>query len=293
MRPQVGSAGFRIDLGVRHPERAGRYILAVECDGATYHSSLWARERDRLRQDVLEGMGWRFHRIWSTDWFHRRSDERDRLRQSLEQARAAEGPSYGGCNATLPVVPSTESIGDTPTTESNSIPEPTLSAPPYRRAQIQFHGSEAPHEIPIQRLSGLVARIVEVEGPIHEEEVSRRIATAFGLARAGPRIRKVVQDAISAKDGVILMDGRFCMSIDQQRNPPVRDRSMENSPTTRAEYLPPIEIRAAASMVERESGQMSRDELISATARLLGFARTGQDVRARIRAALSANGGKV
>jgi hypothetical protein len=64
--PQVGSAGFRIDMGIRHPEKPGTYILAVECDGATYHSALWARERDRLRQDVLEHLGWRFHRIWST-----------------------------------------------------------------------------------------------------------------------------------------------------------------------------------------------------------------------------------
>jgi hypothetical protein len=65
---QVGSAGFRIDLAVRDPAEPGRYMLAVECDGATYHSAVWARERDRLRQEVLEGLGWRFYRIWSTDW---------------------------------------------------------------------------------------------------------------------------------------------------------------------------------------------------------------------------------
>jgi hypothetical protein len=85
--PQVGSAGFRIDMGVRHPDRPGTYILAVECDGATYHSALWARERDRLRQDVLEHLGWRFHRIWSTDWFYNRRVEIDRLRVALNTAR--------------------------------------------------------------------------------------------------------------------------------------------------------------------------------------------------------------
>ena len=85
---QVGSAGFRIDLGVRHVERPGRYILAVECDGASYHRALWARERDRLRQDILEGLGWQFHRIWSTDWFYRREQEIERLRVALEGALA-------------------------------------------------------------------------------------------------------------------------------------------------------------------------------------------------------------
>ncbi|MEO1745336.1 MAG: hypothetical protein AAFR13_02290 [Pseudomonadota bacterium] len=83
---QVGSGGFLIDLGVNHPARPGQYMLAIECDGATYHSSLWSRERDRLRQEVLEHLGWRFHRIWSTDWFQRRESEKERLREALELA---------------------------------------------------------------------------------------------------------------------------------------------------------------------------------------------------------------
>lgn len=67
--PQVGVAGYRIDLGVVDPKHPGRFILGVECDGATYHSSKVARERDILRQKVLEGLGWTIHRIWSTDWW--------------------------------------------------------------------------------------------------------------------------------------------------------------------------------------------------------------------------------
>ena len=88
---QVGRTGFRIDLGIRHSDRPGQYIAAVECDGATYHSALWARERDRLRQDILENLGWQFHRIWSTNWFHRRDSEIRRLAGALEAARQAAG----------------------------------------------------------------------------------------------------------------------------------------------------------------------------------------------------------
>ncbi|SFK17267.1 DUF4011 domain-containing protein [Methylocapsa palsarum] len=88
--PQVGSAGFKIDLAVRDPSDPGRYMLAVECDGATYHSALWARERDRLRQQVLEGMGWRIYRIWSTDWFYRRGEQLEKLKAALDAAKAAQ-----------------------------------------------------------------------------------------------------------------------------------------------------------------------------------------------------------
>jgi very-short-patch-repair endonuclease len=67
---QYGTSGYWIDFAVQHPVEPGRYVLAIECDGATYHSSKSARDRDRLRQEQLEQKGWRFHRIWSTEWFH-------------------------------------------------------------------------------------------------------------------------------------------------------------------------------------------------------------------------------
>ena len=69
VHPQVGVGGYRIDLGVKHPKYPHGYLLGIECDGATYHSSKSARERDVIRQQVLEGLGWRIYRIWSTDWF--------------------------------------------------------------------------------------------------------------------------------------------------------------------------------------------------------------------------------
>jgi very-short-patch-repair endonuclease len=92
VEPQVGSAGFRIDLAARDPDEPGRYLLGVECDGASYHSALWARERDRLRQEVLEGLGWRIHRIWSTDWFYRPTEQLAKLRAALESARIRPPP---------------------------------------------------------------------------------------------------------------------------------------------------------------------------------------------------------
>lgn len=69
VHPQVGVSGFRVDLGVVHPDAPGRYLAGVECDGATYHRSATARDRDRLRERVLRDLGWRIHRVWSTDWW--------------------------------------------------------------------------------------------------------------------------------------------------------------------------------------------------------------------------------
>lgn len=86
--PQLGCSSFRIDFAACHPTEPGRYVLAIECDGASYHSSYTARDRDRLRQRQLELLGWTFHRIWSTDWFLRRDEEIKRAVHAFHRAVA-------------------------------------------------------------------------------------------------------------------------------------------------------------------------------------------------------------
>ncbi len=87
LEPQVGCAGFFIDIGVRDPEQPGRYVLGIECDGATYHSARSARDRDRLREEVLRGLGWEIHRIWSSDWFRKPERETERVLKAVEDAK--------------------------------------------------------------------------------------------------------------------------------------------------------------------------------------------------------------
>ena len=85
---QVGVDGYFIDIGVRHPMWPHGMIMGVECDGATYHSSKSARDRDRLRQEVLEGLGWYLYRIWSTDWFNDPISETAKLKIAVEKRLA-------------------------------------------------------------------------------------------------------------------------------------------------------------------------------------------------------------
>jgi transcription elongation GreA/GreB family factor len=89
VKPQLGVAGFFIDMAVRNPDRPGEFLAGIECDGATYHSGFSVRDRDRIRQDILEVLGWRgrIYRIWSTDWFYNPRQETERLRSFLEERR--------------------------------------------------------------------------------------------------------------------------------------------------------------------------------------------------------------
>lgn len=82
--PQVGVSGFRIDLGIRHPDLAGAYLAGVECDGASYHRSATARDRDKIREQVLTGLGWNIPRVWSTDWWFDAQGCVERLNAGLQ-----------------------------------------------------------------------------------------------------------------------------------------------------------------------------------------------------------------
>lgn len=88
--PQVGVSGFRIDLGIRHPDHGGLYLAGIECDGATYHSSATARDRDKVREQVLCGLGWTILRVWSTDWWFDAEEAIERLDSALNDAGGIE-----------------------------------------------------------------------------------------------------------------------------------------------------------------------------------------------------------
>lgn len=282
--PQVGSVGFRIDIGVRHPDKPGTYLLAVECDGATYHSALWARERDRLRQDVLEHLGWRFHRIWSTDWFYNRRAETERLRLALVAAREAakEGIRINGANADR------QKAVDVSEADSITFDIPEVVArqmPAYERAVFPVIARQEPHEVAVTTLADLAQRIVAAEGPIHLEETARRVAACFGKEKAGSRIISATKSALAraqSSNEDILSDGTFWFTRSQVEAPPVRDRSAESGATLKAACISTLEIDAALQIARADNAGGDDADLTRMAARLMGFKRVGPDLQSRI-----------
>lgn len=136
---QVGVSGFRIDLGIRHPDNPAIYLAGVECDGRAFHSSKSARDRDRLREDVLRGQGWELVRVWSTDWFQNPLQETDRLVKKLQAILSADaqarGPGYRieWTEPTQPQAGQAAQIHSTSANELTAAPAPQGSldlAPP-------------------------------------------------------------------------------------------------------------------------------------------------------------------
>ncbi|MCM1096875.1 MAG: AAA domain-containing protein [Ruminococcus flavefaciens] len=160
---QIGCSGFRIDLGLKIPNSSD-YALAIECDGAAYHSSKNARDRDRLRQEVLERMGWRFYRIWSTDWFRSKAVEQRRLLEAA--AKAVQNP----------VKKKTET-SDIVEAESFEIAaaKKHFEFPRYKAANLAQLNWQY-----FRDLKGMVKAILEIEAPLSEELLLKRIVGYFG-----------------------------------------------------------------------------------------------------------------
>ncbi|AVR95663.1 DUF3320 domain-containing protein [Pseudoduganella armeniaca] len=279
---QVGSAGFYLDLAVRHPDRPDTYLLAVECDGPAWRDARWARERERLRQEVLAHLGWRLHRVWSTDWFYRRDSEIERLRAALDAARgmAPDAPPIDGANSgmALPIPV------DEPELAVEAAPVAAMPQMPlYERCVVPM-GEGEPHELAPARLVELVTTIVTAEGPIHVEEVARRVAACFGKDKAGARILALTRTALETAD--LLSDGTFWFTQAQHDAPPLRDRSQESGATVKAASISPLELGAALRLAREQNGGGSAAEMIRCAARLLGFKRVGTELSERLAAAL-------
>ncbi|WP_102958224.1 DUF3320 domain-containing protein [Mangrovicella endophytica] len=292
VHPQVGIAGFFIDLAVSDPERPGRYLIGIECDGASYHSSRSARDRDRLRQAVLEDHGWIIHRIWSTDWFQRPQEQLERTVAAIEAAKAEldERAERGlAAHRAVPIEIVTIDRGEvTEIGLGDAVPEDRTSVPAYVEATLTRPGSYELHETPVGRMADLVAQVVQVESPVHVDEVVARVRDAFGLQRAGARIQAAVEQGVEravAHRGVV-RDGDFLSLADAEAI--VRDRRNALSAGLRKpEALPPAELRVGILRIVTDNFGATDDEVTGALSRQLGFKATSAQLRAVISAVIS------
>ena len=189
LEAQWGVSQYRIDLVAKHPSQPGRMVLAIECDGASYHSAPTARDRDRLRQQQLEALGWRFHRIWSTDWFLRREDEIERAVRAYERAVELcerEPEHERESTATSATTVASSSITPSPKARRPAIP---------RRQSIDEYSDE--------ELEALVHWVQSDGRLLADEEIVRRVIVELGFQRRGTRIDAAIRRGIERARGAI------------------------------------------------------------------------------------------
>lgn len=179
--PQYGVGQFRIDLAVEHPDEPGRFVLAIECDGATYHSTPTARMRDRLRQTVLENLGWRFARIWSTDWFNDRKRELDRVEAIYRETLTNASYQARARGASAPEAPPATSATPAPVRKG-----PSPMRPPY--ASI--------NDVSDRQLAELLVWIESDQRLRTDEELFEEMFVQLRFLRRGPRIAERLNAAI-------------------------------------------------------------------------------------------------
>jgi very-short-patch-repair endonuclease len=196
---QVGCSGFRLDLAVVDPNAPGRYLLGVECDGRSYHSSATARDRDRLRQQVLEDLGWQMCRIWSTDWMHDREGQVRRVQVALEKAQRAGVPA-----SPAPPPPQAPRLAEV----DPAIParESAVAAPPVA---LSFKSID---DVPDSVLWEAVCGSLRHFGATDAGDLIQAVARHLGFKRTGPKIQARIQDCLEG----LIRTGRICQAADRR-----------------------------------------------------------------------------
>ena len=191
VRTQVGCSGYRIDLALVDPNNPGRFVLGVECDGASYHNSATARDRDRLRQEFLELLGWRIVRIWSTDWIRDARIQIDRVKAAFRQSLVAATDSSSRVGTTSKVKRRTDEV---PVSINPNAPN-ILNPPRYHYTKIE--------DVPPSQTKELIRSALANFGVTAEAELVKSVTGQLGFERTGRKIEahivNCIRDLLSEK----------------------------------------------------------------------------------------------
>jgi very-short-patch-repair endonuclease len=309
---QIGCGGYRIDLAVVDPTQPGRYLLGIECDGPSYHSAPAARDRDRLRHQVLEGLGWHLHRVWSPDWVDAHPREMDRLREALETARQPQqGSKDGGSIPLVPIasIPPGPAPAEGPrqmafnAAPAIALPAETPNAPTLTRiptlGTIYVEASLAPitaddpevfYAAEAQPFTlMLVKQILASEAPIHRNDLDGKIVRSWGWS-ALTRRGRTHMDAIIARMasvGEVRCQGEFVWRADQDPSTHEGFRTPGTSGPRDADRIPPEEIANAMAAVLQANIAMEEEPMLKETARILGYVRVSAKTMEALKAGLN------
>lgn len=302
---QVGCSVYRIDLGLRRGEGSD-YVLAIECDGASYHSSETARDRDRLRQQVLEQMGWKFYRIWSVDWFRNRKTEEESLLNACERAllsvedgdAAAKDDSTasdsGIIRAALPEEEGADEEGadeETPFDERRG--EAGLFIPGFEEEVPESH-----FEFPVYPLSddaaiigascGRLGKILEIlnkEAPVSEEWLLKRICCLYGREKVTSYVEEeFAKDMIHSADHGFIRKKGFIYVKDSHR---FILRIPSETFRRDFKYICNEELAAGMLFLIKKNVSVEKEGLFQTMAKTLGYKRLTEDMEERFTEALS------
>ena len=279
LTPQVGTAGYRVDIGVHYPSHPGVYALGVECDGYQYHSSRAARDRDRLRGKVLRDLGWNLHRIWGTSWYRDRNGEERRLRAAIERAMAT--PVYGLLGGTTMPEETIRPVIQTETAVFDAVPD---WAVPYVTATVP----SLPHWVDpadpgsqFTMMDGIRA-VVDAEAPVHVGLVHQRLRSAWNIGRIGTHIRDNIDAAVRLAG--VIRDGEFLTLADA---PPPAVRTPTQTCERTAEQVHDHELALALVGLVCDARSISQDELTTRVARLYGWTQSTPDITSRVEALIT------
>lgn len=265
---QVGCSGFRIDLGLKLPDSSD-YVLAIECDGATYHSSKNARDRDRLRQEILERMGWKFYRIWSTDWFKNKSVEQLRLLEVA--ANAVKNPTQ--------VEAKSAASQPTETFEEVTV-EKHFEFPAYKAADF-FEVCQHHH---YSDFKAIVKEILEVEAPLSEDLFLKRIVWYFDREKVTKAVMRTYEQQMYGyqRYGIVRRNGFLYLDNGKEiqfRRPGDIERDIKQ--------ISPEELAAGMYEILKQNVTADKNGLYRSLAAQCGVARVGKAINEALDSALN------
>jgi len=282
VEPQVGISDYKIDIAIRHKVQNRMFTLGIECEGSNYASANSTRDRARLRKEVLEGLGWRLHRIWALDWYRDEEAELANLISHISECEKIQNEP----KSNIPITNESELKNESPASITNQSQNSAIIGDTHHELEVEVYktfdktiniGGNSLGSINPYMLMKPIQSVVEIEGPIHIELLMKRITNGSGLQKTRTLIHNNILKAVkmAVREKLVSWEDDFLFI--QEKPIIIRDRSHLDSQMKRFELIPPMELQTAMIRFIKQSFTVSDEELITASFHIMGFQKvTGQ-----------------
>jgi len=192
---QIGCSGYRIDLAIKHPKKPGEYILGVECDGSQYHSSRFARDRDKIRQIVLENLGWNIIRIWSDDWLNNKEYEIEKIKDKVKDILKSKSISESKQNNCLSKIDEKEDFKEIELKDKYKEYKIVELSKSNINLEFDNYGSLNNYSA-VSVIKKKILQVLEIESPIEKELLYKRVLSSMGIQKLGRRIENLFEEIL-------------------------------------------------------------------------------------------------
>ena len=287
VQTNIGSSGYKIDIGVVNPKKPSEYILGILTDGKTYHAAKTAKDREIVQTDVLKMLGWNIYRLWSPDWWDNQQKVLQEIVSVIKSIQETPKKAELTEKHVVPVELKRQELASIKLQAiTQEVIQPVEISVKYITCVLEqsylYSSDEFFNSLNQQKIISQINEVLEIEAPISHSLLSRRILNAWGISRLGVRLNQYLDSIYSLLELEYTTQNETKFYWNKNQEPKKYDvYRVPGDDDARRDANDLAKEEVSCGIIEVLTNQISlpEEDLIRETAKVFGYARLGGNVQ--------------